>query len=217
MGCGLWSLISEEGTHLHLNVISWNDVWIERHFSEFQSAELYFRGLPNFRRYSDVTQSGVLGHSSIPRSSRRWSSTNPVSRRSWVWRSATGRTTRRILGFTLERWRQQTLVYSSSLHSFLKVVHLFTPAWWFVTARNLIQFLTRLFLYSTFHQYIFSCVLLLLHPSINHFIHHLIFGIIHPAYCDSWIHSVIINASVYLFMRRSFIHPSIPEVLCFSL
>lgn len=36
-------------------------------------------------------------------SCRRWSCTSPASRRSWVWRSATGRMMRRILAFMLGR------------------------------------------------------------------------------------------------------------------
>lgn len=36
-------------------------------------------------------------------SCRRWSCTSPASRRSWVWRSATGRMMKRILAFILGR------------------------------------------------------------------------------------------------------------------
>lgn len=116
----------------------------------------------------------TIHHSSFLCSSRRWSCTSPVSRRSWVWRSATGRTTRRILGFMSERWWRKT----SSLHSaqfnqpptfiFSLRVH---KTW--THKSSLIQLIT--FSSFTFIRLVSPLFTYLLHPSTNHSILYLTF------------------------------------------
>lgn len=116
-----------------------------------------------------------ISSSCLVLSFRRWSCTSPVSRRSWDWLFATGRTMRRILGFMLARWSQ----CSSNLHPFTLLFPLcliysfihFTSNLWFssifalMIMRTDITFLPMqtLFLYAH-----------LSHSSITRFIHHLV-------------------------------------------